>query len=147
NKPEETALVLDSDGWLRTGDIAMRDEEGYFFIVDRKKDMIDVSGFKVYPRDVEEVLFRYPGVQEAVVGGVPDAYRGETVKAYLVMRPGQSAGSEQIIEFCREHLAKFKVPSEVEFRTELPKTIIGKALRRVLRSEEEQKAVSQDIKD
>jgi long-chain acyl-CoA synthetase len=124
------------DDWLLTGDVARVDEDGFFYIVDRKKDMIDASGFKVLPREVEEVLFMHPKVLEAVVAGVPDPYRGETVKAFVVLKEGQQATVEEIVEFCRLHLAPFKVPRSVEFRTELPKTMVGKYLRRVLVEEE-----------
>jgi long-chain acyl-CoA synthetase len=138
-RPDETAATIDPDGWLHTGDIARMDEDGYFFIVDRKKDMIIASGFKVLPRDVEEVLFTHPDVQEAAVVGVPDPYRGETVKAYIVPKAGAQPSEQAIIAFCREQMAPFKVPRQIEFRTELPKTPIGKVLRRVLVDEERQK--------
>ncbi len=138
NRPEETAATI-RDGWLHTGDVARMDEEGYFFIVDRKKDMIAASGFKVLPREVEEILYMHPKVQEAVVAGVPDPYRGETVKAYVVAKAGQEATADEIREFCRLHLAAFKVPTQVEFRKELPKSLVGKILRRVLVEEEKAK--------
>jgi len=138
NMPEETALVL-RNGWLYTGDIAKMDEEGYFQIVDRKKDMIIAGGFNIYPRDVEEVLYQHPKVKEAVVAGIPDPYRGETVKAYIVLKEGETATEEEIIEFCRGKMAKYKVPTAVEFRSELPKTIVGKILRRMLVEEEKKK--------
>ncbi len=138
NRPEETAATL-VDGWLLTGDVARMDEDGFFYIVDRKKDMINASGFKVLPREVEEVMMMHPKVQEAVAAGVPDPLRGETVKAWLVLREGARATPEEIIEFSKLHLAPFKVPRFVEFRTELPKTIIGKYLRRVLVEEEKAK--------
>jgi len=141
NKPNETATAI-RDGWLLTGDIARIDDEGYVTIVDRKKDMISASGLKVLPSEVEKVLVRHEAVQEAVVAGVPDPYRGETVKAYLVLKPGRTASPEQIIAFCRLHLAGFKVPTQVEFRAELPKTMIGKVLRRVLVEEERAKAAA-----
>ena len=134
-RPEETAEVL-HDGWLRTGDIARMDEDGFFYAIDRRKDMIDASGFKVLPREVEEVLLMHPKIHEAVVAGVPDAYRGETVKAFVVLRPGEHASADEIIDFCRLHLAPFKVPRKVDFRTELPKSMVGKYLRRVLVQEE-----------
>jgi len=136
NLPEETAATL-RDGWLYTGDIAKMDEDGYFYIVDRKKDMILASGYNVYPRDVEEVLYQHPAVLEAVVVGVPDEYRGETVKAVLVLKPDASFTSleEELDAFCRERLAAFKVPRVYEVRTELPKTAVGKILRRKLREE------------
>jgi long-chain acyl-CoA synthetase len=135
NRPAETAEMM-HDGWLRTGDISRMDSDGYFYVVDRRKDMIDASGFKVFPREVEEVLLMHPAVREAVVAGVPDAYRGETVKAFVVLRPGESASAEEIVEFSRLHLAAFKVPRKVEFRNELPKSMVGKYLRRVLVEEE-----------
>jgi len=118
------------------------DEDGYFFIVDRKKDMIVASGLKVLPREVEEVLFAHPKIQEAVVAGVPDPYRGETVKAYVVLKPGETATAEEILEFCKVRLAPFKVPKQLEFRTDLPKTMIGKVLRRVLVEEEKAKLLA-----
>jgi long-chain acyl-CoA synthetase len=124
---------------LRTGDIARRDEEGYFFVVDRLKDIIIASGFNIVPREVEEVLFEHPKVQEAVVAGVSDAYRGETVKAYVVLRAGEAATADELIAFCAERLAPYKVPKQVEFRSELPKTQVGKFLRRVLVEEERKK--------
>jgi long-chain acyl-CoA synthetase len=139
NMPEETANTL-RNGWLYTGDIARMDEEGYFQIVDRKKDMIIAGGFNIYPRDVEEVLFEYPKIKEAVVAGIPDPYRGETVKAYCVLKEGETATEEEIIAFCKGKMAKYKVPTAVEFRTELPKTIVGKVLRRMLIEEEKKKA-------
>ncbi len=135
NMPHETAITL-RDGWLYTGDIAIMDEEGYFKIVDRKKDMIIAGGFNIYPRDVEEVLYQHPKVREVVVAGIPDPYRGETVKAYVVLKEGETATEREIIEFCRANMARYKVPRAVEFRQELPKTIVGKMLRRVLVEEE-----------
>ncbi len=138
NKPEETKNAL-RNGWLYTGDIAKMDEDGYFYIVDRKKDMIIAGGFNVYPRDVEEVLYEHPKVKEAVVAGVPDEYRGETVKAYVVLKGGETATPEEVIEFCKGKMAKFKVPTQVEFRETLPKTMVGKVLRRVLVEEEKKK--------
>jgi long-chain acyl-CoA synthetase len=139
NRPEETAEVL-RDGWLLTGDIATIDEEGYVAIVDRKKDMIIAGGYNVYPRDVEEVLFRHPKVAKAVVAGIPDAYRGETVKAYIVLKEGQRATAEEVDAFCRSELAAYKVPTAYEFRDELPETMVGKVLRRLLVEEELAKA-------
>ncbi len=139
SKPDETAKTITVDGWLRTGDIARMDEQGYFYIVDRLKDIIIASGFNIVPREVEEVLYQHPKVQEAVVAGVPDPYRGETVKAYVVLKPGETATPEEIMEFCAKSLAKFKVPKQVEFRSELPKTQVGKFLRRVLVEEEKKK--------
>ena len=135
NKPQETAQTL-RDGWLWTGDIARMDEDGYFYIVDRKKDLIIAGGFNIYPREVEEVLFAHPAVKEAAVAGVPDPYRGETVKAYIVLKDGAQASADDIIAHCRRHLAAYKVPKLVEFRSELPKSLVGKVLRRVLLEEE-----------
>ncbi len=135
NNPEETALQL-KDGWLSTGDIAQMDEDGFFYIVDRKKDMIIAGGFNIYPREVDEVLFQHPKIAEAVSAGVPDAYRGETVKAFIVLKPGVEATEKEIIDFCKEKLAPYKVPKMVEFRTELPKSAVGKILRKILRDEE-----------
>ncbi len=145
NRPQETAETI-VDGWLLTGDIGRMDDDGYFYIVDRKKDMIDAAGFKVLPREVEEILFMHPKVQEAVVAGVPDPYRGETVKAYLILKEGQEATEAEIIDFCKLHLASFKVPRKIEFRKELPKTMVGKYLRRVLVAEEKAGA-SAEAKD
>ncbi|WP_322814377.1 long-chain fatty acid--CoA ligase [Chloroflexus sp.] len=139
-RPEETAQTIDADGWLHTGDIARVDKDGYFYIVDRKKDMINVGGLKVLPRDVEEVLFMHPKVMEAVVVGIPHPQRGDdTVKAFIVPKPGENPTPEEIKEFCKLHLAPYKVPREVEFRSELPKTLVGKVLRRVLVEEEKAK--------
>lgn len=134
NRPDETAKVL-QDGWLRTGDIGVMDADGYFAIVDRAKDLIIASGYNIYPREVEEVLIRHPAVQECVVIGVPDAYRGETVRAYVVLKDGAKATAEEIIEFCKQDLSIYKVPKQIVFRDELPKSLVGKVLRRVLRDE------------
>jgi long-chain acyl-CoA synthetase len=138
-RPEESANVLSPDGWLYTGDLARMDEEGYFFIVDRKKDMIIAGGYNIYPRDVEEVIYQHPAVQEAVVAGIPDRYRGETVKAYIVLKAEQQASADEIIAFCRARLAAYKVPHLIEFRDNLPKTLIGKFLRRQLVEEDTHK--------
>jgi long-chain acyl-CoA synthetase len=135
-RPEETARVL-ADGWLRTGDVAAMDSEGYFRIVDRRKDVINTAGFKVWPREVEEALYAHPAVREAAVIGVPDAYRGEAVRAYVVLADahrGRVTGPD-LIAFCRERLTGYKVPRAVEFRAELPLTATGKLLRRALRDE------------
>jgi long-chain acyl-CoA synthetase len=140
-KSDETAQVL-HDGWIYTGDIARMDDEGFFYIVDRKKEMILSGGFNVYPRDVEEVLYLHPQVQEAAAIGIPDAFRGECVKAFVVPHKGTSPTAEEIIAFCRKHLVAYKVPQHVEFRGSLPKTLIGKVLRRVLIEEEQQRIVS-----
>jgi len=138
NRPEETAIAL-RDGWLYTGDVARMDEDGFFYIVQRKKDMIIVSGFNVYPNEVEDVLFTHPAVLEAAVIGVPDQYRGEAVKAFITLRPGANATADEVIEFCRANLAKYKVPSLIEFMPSLPKSAVGKVLRRELREMESQK--------
>ena len=137
NRPEETQQTL-RDGWLLTGDVARMDEDGYFYIVDRKKELIITSGFNVYPREIEEVLFQHPKVAEAAVIGVPDAHRGEVIKAYVVVKEGKTATTEEIISFCQGKLARFKIPKIVEFRPELPKSMIGKVLRRVLIEEEKE---------
>jgi long-chain acyl-CoA synthetase len=137
-RPAETAETI-KDGWLHTGDVARMDADGYFFIVDRMKDMISASGLKVLPREVEEVLYEHPKVQEAVVAGIPDPYRGETVKAFVVPKEGAAPTAEELISFCKLRLAVFKVPTQVEFRTELPKSMVGKVLRRVLVEEEKAK--------
>jgi long-chain acyl-CoA synthetase len=136
---EETANTL-RDGWLYTGDIARMDDDGYFYIVDRKKEVINASGFKVYPREVEEVLYEHPEVVEGVAVGVPDAYRGETVKVFVVKKEGSSLTEENLIAHCSDNLAPYKVPKLVEFREELPKSAVGKLLKRVLADEERQKA-------
>ena len=132
NKPEATAAAF-HDGWFLTGDVAVMDERGWFYIVDRKKDMIVASGFKVWPRDVEDVLYQHPAVRECAVIGVPDPYRGETVKAFIALKTGQAATAEEIMAFCRERLAAYKYPRLVEFVPEIPKTATGKFLRRALR--------------
>jgi long-chain acyl-CoA synthetase len=131
NMPTETANTL-RDGWLYTGDIARMDEDGYFYIVDRKKELIKPGGYQVWPREVEEVISTYPKVLEVGVAGVMDAYRGETVKAWIVLKPGETATEEEIRDYCKQNMAPFKVPTQVEFRTELPKTTVGKVLRREL---------------
>ena len=138
NNPEETANQL-RDGWLYTGDIATVDEDGYMFIVDRKKDMIIAGGFNIYPREIDEVLYQHPKVMDAVAVGIPHEYRGETIKAYVVLKPGQTATEDEIMDFCKQKLAAYKTPKLVEFRDALPKSIIGKVLRKVLRDEEEKK--------
>ena len=134
NMPAETAQTL-RNGWLYTGDVATMDEDGYFFIVDRKKDMIVASGYNVYPREIEEVLFEHPDVSEAVAVGVPDEYRGESVKAFVVRRADSTVTETEILAFCLERLAPYKAPKELEFREELPKSTVGKLLRRVLADE------------
>ncbi|MBN1955029.1 MAG: long-chain fatty acid--CoA ligase [Anaerolineae bacterium] len=137
--PTETANTLrklpDGQVWLFTGDIAKMDEDGYFYIVDRKKDMMICGGFNVYPREVEEVLKQHPKVLEVAVAGIPDPHRGETVKAWIVLKPGETAAEEEIIAWSKERMARYKYPRYVEFRAELPKTFVGKTLRRELVAE------------
>jgi long-chain acyl-CoA synthetase len=132
NKPEETAKGLPG-GELLTGDMGFMDEDGWFYIVDRKKDMINASGYKVWPHEVEDVLYSYPAVREAAVVGVPDEYRGETVKAYISRKPGETVTAEELIEFCKQQMAAYKYPRSIEFLDDLPKTPTGKILRRELR--------------
>lgn len=134
NRPEETAKVMLPDGWLRTGDIGRINDEGFVFLEDRKKDMISVSGFKVYPNEVEDVAARHPGVFECAAIGVPDERSGEVVVLYVVKKdPALTA--EELISFMRKHVTSYKVPRHVYFRTELPKSNVGKILRRALREE------------
>jgi long-chain acyl-CoA synthetase len=144
NNEEETENVL-KDGWFFTGDLGYMDEKGYFYVVDRKKDMIIAGGFNIYPREVEEVLYEHEGIAEAVVAGIPDPYRGETVKAYVVLKDGYNITEDELNEFCRKNLAAFKVPRAYEFKDELPKTAVGKILRRQLIDEEKEKAVTEKI--
>ncbi|MFZ5817267.1 MAG: long-chain-fatty-acid--CoA ligase [Bacillota bacterium] len=139
NKPEETEAVL-VDGWLYTGDIGRMDEDGYLYIVDRKKDMIIAGGFNIYPREIDEILYQHPAVKEACAVGVPDPYRGETVKAFVVLKDGATATEQEILDFCKERLAAYKRPRQVEFLKELPKSTVGKVLRRVLLEQEREKA-------
>ena len=134
-KPEETANTL-KDGWIYTGDIATMDEDGYFYIVDRKKDMIITSGYNVYPRDIDEVFYTHPKVQEACAIGIPDSKRGECIKIFIVLKEGETSTQQEMIEFAQKSLAVYKLPTEVEFRKELPKTNVGKILRKELRAEE-----------
>ncbi len=136
NQPEETGQVL-REGWLHTGDIAVMDEDGFFYIVDRLKDLVIAGGYNIVPREIEEVLFSHDKVQEAAVTGVPDPYRGETIKAFVVLREGEKMTEQELIDFCKENLAAYKVPKRVEFRSELPKSMVGKVLRRALIEEEE----------
>lgn len=139
NKPEETENTF-KNGWLLTGDLGYMDENGYFYIVDRRKDMIIAGGYNIYPREVEEVLYEHEGVVEAVIAGVPDPYRGETVKAYVVPKSGYELDEAELNKFCRKHLAAYKVPRIYEFREELPKTAVGKILRRQLIDEDKVKS-------
>ena len=146
-RPDETAKQLTEDGWLRTGDIAKMDEDGYFYIVDRAKQMIDRAGFKVWPRDVEEVLYDHPKIAEAAVFGIPDEQRGETVMAVVVLKEGEEITAEEIIEYTKDKLAYYKRPQFVEFRDELPKSMVGKVLRRVLQEEHLEKIGKKSIVD
>jgi long-chain acyl-CoA synthetase len=141
NMPDETTQVL-RDGWLYTGDIAKMDEDGYFYIVDRKKDMVIAGGYNIYPREIEEVLYMHPKVMDAVIIGIPDPYRGETVKAFVVPKPGMELTEKEVFDFCRTKLAAYKMPKVVELREALPKTMVGKVLRRELRAEELSKSES-----
>jgi long-chain acyl-CoA synthetase len=134
--------VFTDDGFLLTGDVARMDDEGYFEIVDRKKELIIAGGFNIYPSEIENVLFGLDGVADCVVVGVPDRYRGETVKAYVVPRPGVTLTEEQVVEHCAASLTAYKVPKIVEFRESLPRTMVGKVLRRVLLEEERAKAAA-----
>ncbi|MBK3493509.1 long-chain-fatty-acid--CoA ligase [Viridibacillus sp. YIM B01967] len=140
NRPEETEMTM-RDGWFLTGDLGYMDDKGYFYVVDRKKDIIIAGGFNIYPREIEEVLYEHEAVQECVVVGVPDPYRGETVKAFIVLKEGMSVTEEGFNKYCRENLAAFKVPRIYEFREELPKTAVGKILRRTLQDEDKAKTL------
>ncbi len=144
NQPDETALALrahsDADGtrqWLHTGDLGYIDEDGYVFIVDRKKDLVKTSGYQVWPREIEETLASHPAVLEVGAAGVPDAVKGEVVKAWVVLRSGHAATEQELRAYCRDQLAPYKVPAHIEFRTELPKTMVGKVLRRALKAHSE----------
>jgi long-chain acyl-CoA synthetase len=141
NRPDETARVMTADGFFRTGDIGVMSEDGYTKIVDRKKDMILVSGFNVYPNEVEEVIAGHPGVLESAVIGLPDEKSGEVVKAFIV-RKDPDLTAEDVIKFCHAQLTNYKVPKQIEFRTELPKTNVGKILRRQLRDEKKESAAA-----
>lgn len=146
NMPTETANALrqlrDGRIWLFTGDIVRMDEDGYFYIVDRKKELIKPGGFQVWPREVEEAIAAHPKVLEVGVAGIPDPYRGETVKAWIVLKPGQTATADEIRAFCKQRLARYKVPTHFEFRSELPKTTVGKILRRELVRQHKESGVS-----
>lgn len=142
-RPDETGNTL-RNGWLYTGDIATMDEQGYVYIVDRKKDLVLVGGYNVYPREIDEVLYSHPKVKDAVCVGVPHKTRGEILKAYIVLKPGESMTKNEVIAFCRSKLANYKVPKQVEFREDLPKTMVGKILRRAIRSEEEDRVSKAD---
>ncbi len=138
NKPEETAYAIE-DGWLFTGDVGKMDGQGWFYVVDRKKDLIIASGYKVWPRDVEDVLYQHPAVRESAVVGVPDPYRGETVKAFVALKEGSegTVTADEIISFCKSRMAAYKYPRQVEFVTAIPKTLTGKFLRKDLREKKE----------
>lgn len=136
NHPDETASAL-RNGWLYTGDLATMDENGYFYIVDRKKDMVIVAGYNVYPREVDEVLLEHPKIMEAVCVGIHDATRGEILKAFVVLHPGEQMTRAEVTTWCRSKLAGYKLPRQVEFRDSLPKTAVGKVLRRILRAEDD----------
>ena len=135
----ERTEVFTEDGFLRSGDIAVMDADGWFTVVDRKKEMIIAGGFNIYPSEIEEVLYTMVGIADCVVVGVPDAYRGETVKAYVVLQPGETLTEADVKAFCAERLTAYKVPKLVEFRETLPRTMVGKVLRRVLVAEEREK--------
>ena len=139
NKPEETANTL-RNGWLYTGDLAVMDDDGFCFIVGRKKDMILCSGYNVYPDEIDRVLMAHPQILEAATIGVPDERRGETVKSFVVTKPDQQLSEADILAYCRENLAAYKIPRSIEFRAELPKSTVLKILRRALRDEELAKA-------
>jgi long-chain acyl-CoA synthetase len=141
NKPEETENAIPG-GRLHTGDVGVMDENGWFYIVDRKKDQINAAGYKVWPREVEDVLYGHEAVREAAVVGVPDEYRGETVKAFVSLKPGAEVDADTLIAFCKERMAAYKYPRQIEFIDELPKTASGKVLRRELRAQEAAKATS-----
>ncbi|WP_022663467.1 long-chain-fatty-acid--CoA ligase [Paucidesulfovibrio longus] len=138
NRPDDTADVL-RNGWLYTGDIATMDDDGYFYIVDRRKDLIISAGFNIYPREIDEVLYQHPKIKEAVAVGIRSETRGEIVKVYIVLHDGEEMDKSEVMAYCREKLAHYKVPRQVEFRDDLPKTMVGKVLRRALRDEEEAK--------
>ena len=146
NRPEDTAVTI-RNGWLYTGDLGRMDADGYFFILDRRKDLIIAGGYNIYPREVEEVLFEHPDVEEAIVAGINDPYRGETVKAYIVLRSGAKEDPQALKAFCKERLAAYKVPKAYEFRAALPKTLVGKVLRRKLIEEEQEKEKEKTAKD
>jgi long-chain acyl-CoA synthetase len=136
--PDETFLTL-RDGWLYTGDLARMDADGYFYIIDRKKELIKPDGLQVWPREVEEALGAHPKVLEVGVAGIPDPYHGETVKAWIVVKPGETLSETEVRAWCRERLAPYKIPTQVEFRSELPKSNVGKVLRRELVRQEREK--------
>jgi long-chain acyl-CoA synthetase len=134
-RPDETAAMI-RDGWVYTGDLGYLDEDGYLFVVDRKKDLIKPGGFQVWPREVEEVIAAHPAVAEVSVAGVPDEYQGEAVKAWVVLRPGSELTGDELRAWCRKELSGYKTPKHIEFRAALPKSMVGKVLRRALTAEE-----------
>ena len=139
NRPDETAIAL-KDGWLHTGDVGWLDEDGFLYIVDRIKDMIIASGYNIYPNEIDQVLFGHPKILEACVVGVPHEYRGETVKAFIVVKQGAVLTEQEVLEYCNANLAKYKIPKIIEFIDELPKSAVGKILRKELRRMELEKA-------
>jgi long-chain acyl-CoA synthetase len=141
HRPDESAAVL-HHGWLRTGDMATRDADGYFTIVDRIKDLIIVGGINVYPREIEEVLLSHPAVADAAVIGMPHGHYGEVPCAFVVLAAGATANEEELVAYCRENLARFKVPFAIRFRPKLPKTMIGKVLRKDLRDQVPEESAS-----
>ncbi len=141
-RPDETASSMTTDGWFRTGDIAVMDDQGYFYIVDRIKDLILAGGYNVYPRVVEDAVYQHPAVLECTVIGIPDAYRGETVKAFVVLRPGEPLTAEALRTFLTEHLSPIEMPKQIEFRDSLPKTLVGKLSKKELVAEERDKALA-----
>ena len=144
NRAVETRNVV-KDGWLYTGDIAKMDADGYFYILDRKQEMIiSATGLNVYPHEIEEVLYTHPKVKDVAVIGVPSEKRGELIKAFIVTKAGEVAAQEEILSFCEERLAKYKVPELIEFRESLPKSMIGKVLKRILLEEEIKKCQTSD---
>jgi long-chain acyl-CoA synthetase len=133
NKPEATQASFDSEGWFRSGDVAYMDEDGYAYIVDRKKDMINVGGEKVFPSEVEDMMINHPKIKDIVIVGIPDEIKGEAPKAFIVLREGEALGYDEIRAYCKTRMAPYKVPVAVEFMDEIPRLASGKALRRMLR--------------
>ena len=145
NRPDETAKVMTADGFFRTGDIGIMDSRGYVKIVDRKKDMAIVGGYNVYPREIDEVLHEHPKIKEAVSVGIPHPSKGEVIKAYIVPEDGVELEKAEVLAYCRERLAQFKIPRQIEFRDDLPRTMVGKVLRRILRAEELEKRLERGL--
>jgi len=139
NKPEQTKEAV-KDGWFYTGDLGFFDKDGYLSVVDRKKDMVIAGGYNIYPVEIDNLLYEHPKILEACAAGVPDKYRGETIKAFIVVKPGETLTEEEVIAYCKQNLAAYKVPQRVEFMDELPKSVIGKVLRRKLREMEMERA-------